>query len=326
MDCQGIEESHLLLTPSTRHGTGRCSSVSVYPVKDVGTVVVCVRDITLRSALYYSVGIVKEDTGTTEWGVSRKYSSGQHPSVCLIWFNEELYVLECHCSDLLKLCYYRVGKVSVQDKYIRWAPAKDNFLCSGKRPKITGNDKGVVVVIKEEMCTWDSLNYFIGCVRPQGMIIDWVTEGKETKIPNFEGVEPSIAINDKDQVVVISRSSGNIIKARLGILLNIHNNLSILWTGSNYRLQTAGKNPSISLNSDGNIVEIHQTNLWKQLSTCCGRVSKSSIVWGEEKTINNGEYPTVSLSGDGVVFEMHASPLGFSLFFSQGVLEGCVVE
>lgn len=299
----------LLLTPSTRKGVGRCSSVSIH-----GRLLVCVYDDSmLQSGLYYSMGVVNEGCGTMEWGTAKKYGTGQRPSVSLVEVAGELYAVECHSS--LRACYCRAGKVDIEGGCIMWGVR--SFLCNGCNPKISSNDDGVVVILMEEACSLDGLIYFTGRVKQQDVCIDWTLRSMPTSL---RGIEPDIAIN-RNIVVAIYRSRVPWIHLLIAKLGRLDSDSSITWFDSDHALKSAGTNPAISLDSDGNIVEIHQTLFWKQLDICCGRISQNSIVWGEQGKVINGEYPTVSLSDDRLLFEMHATPIESRLVYSLGKLE-----
>lgn len=77
---------------------------------DGKTVVVSVGDATLWPNLYYTVGVVDQESATTDWGNRTQYGRGQQPSICLVKIIGDLYAIGCHCSDLLKECDYRWGK------------------------------------------------------------------------------------------------------------------------------------------------------------------------------------------------------------------------
>lgn len=311
-----------MLTPATLKGVGRYSSLDMYKFGDE-TVVVHVRDVTLSRKLYYTVGTVDMKTPTTCWGKTTQYGTGQHPSVCLVKINEVLHAVECHCSHVTRKCYYRVGVVSVGEKSIVWSDPK--HLGYGKKPKIAGNDN-VLAVIMEEVLTLDSLEYYIADItaghgNPQNNDIAW-KPGHGSKDPNFfNGIEPDISINGNGtgQVVVVCRTLyGGEIRAKLGSVTE--DKKKINWSAFNNELATCGTDPTISLNSKGNIVQIHQAP-WKQLTINCGQITGSVIQWDkEDRTIHYGEYPAIALSDGGVVLEMHCTPIGLSLFYSQGEL------
>lgn len=305
--------SQILLTPSTRKGIGRCSSVSLCEAR-VGTLVISVYDDTMfQSSLYYSMGVVNGDSWTVKWNqnvTKKKFGTGQCPSVCLIKVADELYAVECHMHSSLSYC--RVGRVDEKSTCVMWGIS--TVICNGKNPKISGNNNGTVVILVEEACTMNGIHCFTGTVNRHDMTIDQTVSNTINK---FGGIEPNIAMN-VNTVVAIYRSGVRTISARLG---ELDGNSRIAWSDSEHEFKTAGKNPAISLDSHGNVVEVHQTFLWKELKISHGLVSKDhkSIVWHKEKTFNGGEYPAVSLY-DGIIFEMHAAPIEYSLFYSLGKL------
>lgn len=134
------------------------------------------------------------------------------------------------------------------------------------------------------------------------------------------GVEPDVSINCNGDVAIISRSVGREVRAKLGKVDG--SGKKIIWADVSTELTTTGINPTISLNKHGQIVEIHQ-NLFKQLSISCGCIKQGNkgkaIDWDPgRKSIHYGEYPVIVLSDQGVVLEMHCTPVGFSLFYTQG--------
>lgn len=310
-----------MLTPATPKGMGRCSSVGMYVIPDNGeTVVVGVRDASLWPKLYYTVGTVNREGASTVWGDSTQYDTGKHPSVCIVKIKDDLYAIECHSSDVNKMCYYRVGVITICETggSIAWGDSKQ--LGCGNKPKISAND-GTIVVIMEEICTWSTLKYYIADTRDvniQKKTIQWTLGAKDDKF--FEGLDPDISVNNRDEVVAVCRSYDRRVRAKLGKVGASKKKIN--WSEATKELPTCGVNPTISFNSNRQIIEIHE-NIWKELCITCGRFAGNEIHWDNVKdkaVIHNGEYPVVALSDEGVFVEMHSTPFGFSLYYSQGQL------
>ena len=316
----GLNNMHILMTIPCRwpEGTGRCCSVSMKPLGDI-TVAVCVYDIAFQPFLYYSVGIVDKSSGKTNWSLGTRYDTGKHPSVSLISMNDELHVVEVHSSDYRKSCYYHTGRVNAEERTIEWG--KSTFLGCGVKPKVSTNDNGAVVVVMEKSYSWSNkVHFYIGRANPQRQVVEWITASNPSSIPNFNGVEPDVSLNN-DRVVAVCCSSGRSLQYRIGV---VGEDLSVCWNDFNSPFCSQGKNPSIALNTHGNIVAVHQAS-WRQLSYCCGCLSSNgSILWGESKMQGHGEYPTISLTDDGYIYEMHKTHVGFQLFHFQGELRNQV--
>lgn len=283
-------------------------------------IVVLVQDTSLRPDLSYRVGSVRKEAGEVEWGTVRVYDRGQYPSVSLINIEDVLYVIETHLGFVnFRYCYYKIGKVNTRDKNIEWIRSDSIFFCKGKNAKVSANDNGTVTVVTEENLSWgDYLHLYVGKIDTQNMTITWVSS--DSVIQDMQGVEPDVSINGQTIVVACcARGTGRIIQFRKG---TINNDLSVGWNGVVSELKASGASPSISLNSDGNIVEVHQAKNWpwKELSFCCGHIKDDhSILWGESRIHTSGQYPSISLSDDGYIFEMHRS--GNDLKHMQGDLK-----
>ena len=57
------------------------------------------------------------------------------------------------------------------------------------------------------------------------------------------------------------------------------------------------------------------------LSYCTGQVLEDSLLLGEIKLHDYGEYLCISLSDDGTYFEVHKTHLGNELFYRNGELK-----
>lgn len=328
---------HLMLSPATLKGKGRCSSVAMYVIPSNNlTVVVSVRDATLSPKLYYTVGVVNKNGANTTWSERTYYGVGQHPSVCIVKIGSDLYAIVCHGSDIYKMCYYRVGQIVLNSQLegsINWGDSSAKQIACGLKPKITAND-GTIIVIMEEICTWNTLSYRVADIAKVNIgnrTITW-TQGPKDDKNFFQGLDPDISVNSKDEVIVVCRSYDRQVKAKLG---KVHGDKKkINWSAVTKELPTCGVNPTICFNSKRQVVEIHE-NIWKELSITCGRnvdtasqwdcdsIKDKAVQWDnikEKALIHYGEYPALALSEEGVILEMHCTPFGFSLYYSQGTL------
>ena len=304
----------LLLDYPTKWVRGKYSGVDLTNSSQ-NKAVICVHDVALDSKLHCHVGIIDHTSSRTAWGDMKYYDTGQYPSVALITMGDKLYAVEVHLSDYRSDCYYNVFEVNTRDKSIQ--SGSSCYFCRGKNPKVAANDKGTVIVVKEKpYSVADYLQLFIGKFDPNTKRIDW--KFQDLVVPGFCGVQPDVAIN-LNKIVIACRSDGKI-RFRIG---SINDDLTIKW-GTTSELQaegdnsTSGRSPSIALNSNGTIVETHQSWALRKLGYCYGRVIEDSILWVENKTHDTGEYPCISLSDDGTIVEVHKTNLGSNLFWRMG--------
>ena len=153
-----------------------------------------------------------------------------------------------------------------------------------------------------------------GTVNTHTKKVDWVGI---SEIPDFRGVEPDICIN-ASKIVIACRSVDDTIQFKIGSR-NKEENIwgsSCLLVNGNF---VHGRNPSISLNSNDDIIEVHQTWALRKLSHCCGHVEGDHLInWGESKMQDAGEFPSISLCDDGFFYEVHKTYFGIHLFTMPG--------
>ena len=321
---------HTLFTEPVKQHSGRRPSVSKHPRKDIA---VSVHDSTFSNNLYYSVGEVHKNRGVIDWSNPIQYGTyGKMPSVALVSFHGDLYTLEVHASEGLvnPSCCYNVGKVQrKEDQYvISWydhtgaCKAAGNMqacgqLCSGRKPKISANDDGDIIIVYEESFSKNSILYLGGKlqVNEGNVTIDWKV--KDLHIPYFTGVEPDVAISKK-RVALVSRSGFNDIRSLTGLITD--GCALKVDSGVSKALPSGGINPSISINSDGYIVECHQSKTGRAIYHFCAHISEEWDI--STLHTSHGEYPTVSLDDDGYILELHKTAFGTQLYQSQGEVKG----
>lgn len=313
MAMAALNKMHLMLKTPVPRGFGRFSSVSMHSCYST-TVVVSVHDVSADLNLYYRVGVVDKDADVTEWGNEAIYDTGKHPSVSLVFNDDSLYVIECHCSDAQNRCFYHVGKVDVNNKTINFGNSID--FCDGKMPKVSANNDGTIIIVKEQPAPYSYstvIQYFIGKINTENSVIDWKVINE---ILDFQGAEPDISTT-LNQVVVVCRN-GSTIQFKMG---TIENSSTIVWKDRISSIDTAGNHPSVSINSHGNIVAFHQEYYSRALCFWYGCIKDNVIVWNMDRVHDNGEYTTVFLSEDRYIYEMHKSRFGRYLWCTQGELK-----
>ena len=293
-----------MLSPPTKWTRGRYPSVSVKPYRGL-TVAVCAYDGTVRSGIKCCVGTIDKVTGVTQWGDPAECADrGSHPSVSLLHTNGRLYVIEANSFfQSSKGFQYRLGEVNVGNKTIEWGIPYHH---EGIHPKVSTKDDGTAMAVAKKR---NNILLYRGSVNINDRMAVW---RNGDPILDFHGMKPDISINaDK---IVVACCSGGMIRFKIGRIIG--QNLD--WISVSDR--SYGLNPSISLNSDGDIMEVHQTRSGRKLSRCCGRIDDNEIIWEESKVHDYGEYPSVSLCDDGYFYEVHKTNLGWRLFILPGQL------
>ena len=309
-------DAQLMLTGSCRFKTGTFPSVSIHSSRNIAVLVYASN---FGGSLYYSVGEVKKENIVTEWHSSELIDTargGTTPSVTLIEFQNELYVVETHCSYVFAgrsiEIRYMVGKVIVNDFKIEWSP--DEHLCMGYKPKVCANDNGSVVITCEQSGSYKLL-YNNGKINLDRNV-DW--QERDREIPNVRGVTPDVAIHDN--IVVFIYRNYHHLKYKIAKLVP---NEAISWF-SEKSLEERGKRPSISINRDGFVTIYYQSLLKERIYYFVGKLEKETnanetIIKCNDPLLHcTGNYPNVALADDGHVVVVYKS--WFSLFTLQGKL------
>ena len=289
---------------------GRRSSVCLHPTRELA---VCIYEADQGGAtrrLRYRVSSVGN---RTSWSEELLYGGGKYPSVALACIDTITIAIATHQSEVAKDCYCKIGIVDQENQIIKW---QDTGKFRGVRPKICASDIGTVIIIYEETYSYEKIRYKIGKVniQPQPKII-W-NQDTNSRIPDLNGVEPDVAIS-KDTTVVMCRTGYNTLNVKVG---KIHSNDEIEWAATS-PLPSHGINPAISTNSQGDVVELHQTKTLRRLCQTTGYILPSrTIHWRKTSIHTTGEYPTISLDESGFILEMHKTNIGTKLFQSQGLL------
>ena len=296
---------------------GRRSSVVVHPTKGLA---VSVFDNAPGSKSFYSLFSVNKKAEDNPLILASRieFGSGKQPSVALVYEEESdtTYVIATRRCRFHKEFYYHIG--TIDGLSIQWF-YHTHIGSGGVKPRISASKNGTIALVCEvKYSPRQRLQYFIGNLdtsnnQPR---ISWKKEN--ILVPGFYGVEPDIAISDT-MIVIIGRKNFYTLQTLVGKITG--ERLDISW-GSPQELTSMGINPTISINSHGFIVEVHQTKVLRSLSRNHGKINTqgNTIDWKQASTYTQGEYPTVSLSDDNFVFEMHKTNFGTKLFYSQGKL------
>lgn len=113
------------------------------------------------------------------------------------------------------------------------------------------------------------------------------------------GDDPGVAINEHGTVVEVHKNEAGIsLYARSGTI----DQATVLWndTGSNRDDYTNGETPACALNNNNVIVEVHKRDVGDKLFSMYGKVSGTTIDWGESQEYDgDGKVPSVALNDSG---------------------------
>jgi GH18 family chitinase len=161
---------------------------------------------------------------------------------------------------------------------------------TGKYPSVAINDLDMVVEVHEGADN-DDLCYRVGEVDKETNRVDW----KSTQPDRYTtGHKPSVAINNSKLVVAAHQGMhGQDLAFRIGaIVTKPDKTLDIVWKkedshGNNYE---RGSRPSVAINNNGLVVEVHAGLDKDQLCCIIGKVSKDkAIIEWEEREGKKGQ-------------------------------------
>ena len=187
---------------------------------------------------------------------------------------------------------------------------------------------GTVIIVMEKkfgLFTYFGLGYLIGKLNVNGDQTKWKVDFKPTMADEIEatqiayitGVEPTVACHENKVFVICHRNISTLIFI-VGTL--DHGNTSISSWKEENPLEGAGICPSISINSEGYIVESHST-VTRSIVSSAGKVEGDTIRWRHEKCPHTGgEFPSISLADDRYVITLHKRELGYTIFSQEGNL------
>jgi hypothetical protein len=188
------------------------------------------------------------------------------------------------------------------------------------------NNAGMVVEVHGAHSS-DELWYNTGALQDDGTI-SWFPLSDDQRRYISGGVDPTVAINDLGTVVEIHSTDGDHLYYRTGVLNSSSGVIEWLWTPSSGQYYDKGKWPSVAINNDNWVVEVHnsegESNCWYNV----GKVEQDgSIIWGEitwddttkSRNYDTGQYPSVAISGDRIL-EAHNSEANGDMWCTVGRL------
>ena len=287
---------------------GRCSSVCLHPTKNLA---VSIHEAAVGEKLYYSVFTVKKSAGDSVIAEPIEFNYGKHPSVAMVYSekDDKTLVITTLRSKLKKDMFYQIGVLDEAKKMIDWQGT--NPFNEGVKPKVCATNDGLVVIVSEEKLSVQQLRYRTGNVTYAPPRLNLKSSSK--RVPDLDGVEPDIAMSDTT-IIIICRKGLYTLQTKLG---TIRADGDIDWAPA-VPLTSAGINPTISINSKGYVVELHQTKTLRKLHQNHGQILPTrTVAWMQPSLHATGEYPTVSMNDDNFVFAIHKKSFGTKLYHSQ---------
>ncbi len=213
---------------------------------------------------------------------------------------------------------YRLGRI--QSSYAAPTFSAPVAFGEGNNTGVSMNTDGLLIEVHEDApplgVIGTQLYYRIGKINLGGgenQKVEW-----SSPIYSFDGgKDPQVAMNDLYKVVEVHESN-NITNHKLyyhtGYIHQTGDKYYITWNsgGPNYGgiPYDEGRNPHVTIDNEGNIIEVHQASSSNNLHYRRGHLNGLGIDW--EPAAPNGRYetgraerPAVAMRNDGFVLEVH---------------------
>lgn len=129
-----------------------------------------------------------------------------------------------------------------------------------------------------------------------------------------EGVQTSVAINNKGRIIEVHEWKGDFKKLRYHTAES--RQMDVLWGDS--REYDDGLSPSVALNDSDLVVEIHKAQFWDELWYHVAQINGDKVDWGPSQKIGSGVFPSVALTNDNWCVEVHNSQGNAGLWYHVG--------
>ena len=226
--------------------------------------------------------------------------------------------------------WYHIGQLNASGTKVNWGPSRHLTCCFAMYPSVAITNEGYVIFSYStgQSKKNSDLKMMVGTVDVNGGVdqeIQWKT-GKTGNLPFDSGYHNTLAVNASGVIAEAheSGSGGKGIYYRLGHLKNPANgDFNVVWdTGDYGKNYGNGINPHISIDDNGEVVEVHQAsaNDYK-LHYIRGKLNANSIKFNSSQPQynSNGQRPAVALQNDGYLVEVHDN--GNSVFYRTGQLD-----
>ena len=304
------------------HKSSINSSKSAFPTSFVFLLALCLHFPGIASATA-PVGPPQVQRATNcdlQFGAPLQYDMGTETSVAA---TPAGLILEFRRPPGTEI-FYQVGKFD--GTKVTWG-ARQPAGAWGYRPAVAVTKDGYVIEVhatedftnRYSRLTSD-LYYRIGKIDPDGdhnQSIRWLTES----IHWDAGYNASIAINDRGVILGVYEpgSKGDSgLYYRVGLMR--YDNTIIWFSGGleGRKYADQGTNPHIAINSNNDVVEVHESPNSALVHYRRGFVSGGTIHFGESKLYNDWAWePAVALLDSGDVLEVHAQGYAASFLASR---------
>ncbi|MEH6345279.1 MAG: hypothetical protein V7785_09345 [Bermanella sp.] len=315
-----LDNGKVVWTPdnSRSYDTGRSPSCSLNDEGVIAEVHQTHRDDSDK--MYYHLG--KLDGDQIAWAKTggTNYDKGKCPSVSL---NNSNVLVEVHQSPKSSYLdggysnaksyrlFSRVG--IIVNNAIEWNPDKaTQFKDKSERPSISINNNNDLIIVEQKTRKYGSRNNTYwghdGLKSQQGKVEDCKLFQQSTSVTFSSATDntwPEVAVNDHGEVLaVFSKAGSDKLYYRTGKTSS--NKLRINWNKEviNY---TKGSHPSVSINNNGEVVEVHQASSGSKLWCKVGVLVDGKVTWDEGGSVNytTGKSPSVSINNKNQVIEVH---------------------
>jgi hypothetical protein len=239
------------------------------------------------------------------WADLRGLGEGEHPSVAI--FNTNL-IVEVH-SNFGKL-YYKLGKLDPARGLVAWAQEREFLADRIDSPSIAVTNEGYVLI---SYTVRPQLKYYVGTVDPGGDINQEINFKVSAEYYDT-GTSPGISINNNGIIVEVHQedSDEHKLNYKIGHLASpATDDFHIVWDTGPYSIPyTHGDFPSISLNDNNDLVELHNVSNEFLIHYIRGHVSGKSIAFASDQPRYDwfGIFSSVALQDDGYVSSLHIRP------------------
>ena len=223
--------------------------------------------------------------------------------------------------------WYHIGQLNASGTKVNWGPSRHLTCCFAMYPSVAITNEGYVIFSYStgQSKKNSDLKMMVGTVNVNGGV-DQEIQWKTGNLPFDSGYHNTLAVNASGVIAEAheSGSGGKGIYYRLGHLKDPANgNFNVVWdTGDYGKNYGNGINPHISINDNGDVVEVHQAaaNDYK-LHYIRGKLNANSIQFNKSQPQynSNGQRPAVALQNDGYLVEVHDN--GDSVFYRTGQLD-----
>jgi hypothetical protein len=258
-------------------------------------------------------GLPQSLAQTLNWSDPVKYDKGDQQGVAV---NSSGVVVEVHKSQGYwgSLVWYHIGKLNAGK--LTWGKVQliDQSSIPAALPTwptvaLTNDNYVIVVFSSNRERAKGKLYYQVGKVDPTGTVdqsIDWLT----TWAQYDTGFHPSISVNNSGQIAEVHEGdSSKALWYRLGHLKDpAAGEYDIVWDSGDRGVKyDSGQSPKVSINDNGDVLEMHQVSGESLLHYLRGTVSGSKINFadGAPRYLTGASQPAVALTNTGRTLAIH---------------------